>query len=159
MSTRESSFLSPDDPPSPKHKGATTKQFKLVWRHPGETKEVTETYEVDTDDPEKYCRELLVWFNSTLRPHERQRDFVRCEAVVEVPPSEHKWRKKTAMTQQRANSRPYDCMECERCGIMGKRYGLNSFVKIDSKYRLKVYKRCDTAMVAMGKFTPKQEIR
>lgn len=33
----------------------------------------------------------------------------------------------------------------EKCDVTGKKYGFSSHVRIDSKYRKKVFRRCDTA--------------
>lgn len=97
--TLSASLADRDDPPRPGPKGDRTMKFTLVWRHPGEKKEWSETYEQITDDPEKWSRDIVAWFNSTLRPHERKREFIRCEVQGEVPPAEHKWFKVTAMTK------------------------------------------------------------
>ncbi len=157
--TRKSGFLSPDDPPSPVYTGKTgdkTIKFYLFWKHPGEpdSKARKETYEQITMDSEQWCRDIVDWFNSTLRPHETMRVFVRCQIVGEVPPAEHKWFKATAMTKRMIggprSDQIYDAMQCERCGVTGKRYGLSEFVKLDSKWRKAAFKRCDTAMKELG---------
>lgn len=149
--THKTSFITPDDPPSPQHTGKMMR-FKLYWRHKGEKQEVAERHERETNDPEKWSREIIDWFNSRLRPHERKRIFVRCEIEGEVPPAEHKWFKITAMTKSMVGSQRhgqmYDAMQCERCGVTGKRYGLGPYVKLDSKYRKKHFKRCDTTIAA-----------
>ena len=103
-------------------------------------------------------RDTIDWFNSTLRPHETKRVFVRCEVIGEVPPAEHRWMKHSAMTKVVVggphNGSNYDAMECERCGVTGKRYGLNEYVHLDSKWKKKVaFKRCDTAMRELGKWS------
>ena len=158
---RESGFLAPDDPPSPKYTGVSgdkTIRFKLYWIYPGEKKSAAkcETYDQITTDPEKWSRDIIAWFNSTLRPHETRRVFVRCEVVGEVPPAEHRWFKVTAMTKQMVGGQRhgalYDAMECERCGVTGKRYGIGSFVKLDSRWRKAAFKRCDSAMKELGKW-------
>ncbi len=150
---KRSKFRDAADPDPPEHNADITMKFTLWWKHPGEDKEQDETYEKITADPEKWSREIIDWFNSTRRPHERERVFVRCLVAGEVPPAEHKWSKATAMTQMDARIRsgsPFDRMQCERCGVTGKRYGLQQRVKIDSKFKLKVYQRCDTSCAARG---------
>lgn len=133
-------------------------RFKLHWKHPGQDDKdaMAETHDQITADPEKWCKDIIEWFNSTLRPHERKRVFVRCEVIGEVPPAEHRWFKTTAMTKIMVGSArhgsSYDAMECERCGVTGKRYGIGSFVKIDSKWRKPAFKQCDTAMKELGKW-------
>ena len=158
---RQSGFLAPDDPPSPKYTGKTgdkTIRFKLYWKHPGQADAaaMAETHEQITTDPEKWSRDIIAWFNSTLRPHETKRVFVRCEVIGEVPPAEHRWEKRSAMTKivvggPRHGSN-YDAMECARCGVTGKRYGLNAYTKLDSKWSKVAFKRCDTAMKELGKW-------
>lgn len=149
MGKLQSSFISPDDPPRPAHKSERTMRFKLFWRHPRETAEVMESYEKETDDPEQWSRDIIDWFNSTLRRGERKREFIRCEIEGEVPPAEHKWFKVTAMTKLSRYGTPYDAMHCERCGVTGKRFGIGSHVKLDSKFRRKAFKRCDTAVALL----------
>lgn len=146
-----SSFATPDELRRRKLPvgGETVKDFTVYVRNALE-KEWSERYQVATPDPEKYGRHLIKWFNSTLRPHESRRTFVRVEIHGDVVPPEHRWVKQTIMTQSR-HGRPYDPMHCERCNITGKRYGLSSAVKRDSKFRAKVYARCDTAMLHLAK--------
>jgi hypothetical protein len=163
----QSGFLAPDDPPSPKYTGKTgdkTIRFKLYWKHPGRADKdaMAETHEQITTDPEQWCEDIIAWFNSTLRPHETKREFVRCEVIGEVPPAEHRWVKHSAMTKimvggPRSGSN-YDSMECGRCGVTGKRYGLKEYVKLDSKWRKAAFKRCDTSMKELGKWDGGREI-
>lgn len=152
---RRSRFVDDEDVEKPAHNADITMRFKLYWKHPGEAddKAFCESYDELTTNPEKWSRDIIDWFNKGLRPGERKRIFVRCEVEGEVPPAEHKWAKATAMTQSDNRIRggsPYDRMECERCGVTGKRYGLHSHVRIDSKFKLKVYQRCDTSCAARG---------
>lgn len=154
---RESGFRSIHDPPSPRYTGVSgdrTMQFKLYWKHRGDAELKVESYEQVTTDPEKWSRDIVDWFNSTLRPRERKRIFVKCEVIGEVPPAEHRWFKKTAMTKTVVgglrHGQMYDAMECGRCGVTGKRYGLSGSVKLDSKWRKIVFQRCDTSMKERG---------
>lgn len=158
---RQSSFIAPSDPPSPKYTGVTgdkTIRFTLFWKHHGkDDPEHAETHEQITADPKQWCRDILDWFNSTLRPHERKRFFVRCEVIGEVPPAEHRWSKRSAMTKVMSggprSGQNYDAMDCERCGVTGKRYGLQEYVHLDSKWKKKIaFKRCDTSMRELGKW-------
>ena len=159
--TRISSFIGHDDPPSPKYTGVTgdkTIRFRLYWRYPGEpdSAERGETYEQRTMDPVQWSKDILAWFNSTLRPHETKRVFVRCEIEGDVPPAEHKWFKCTAMTKSFVggdrHGSMYDAMQCERCGVTGKRF--HGYVKLDSTWRKAAFKRCDTAMEELGRWPP-----
>ena len=129
-------------------------KFSLYWRHPGREAEVKETYERITNDPEKWSRDIIDWFNSTLRPHETKREFIRCEIHGEVPPAAHKWFKVTAITKTMMggprHGAMFDAMQCERCGVTGKRFGIGRAVKLDSKFRKKEFKRCDTTLAAQS---------
>jgi len=79
-----------------------TADFTIYVRPAGSDAEPwPERYQKETDDPERWGREIVAFFNRTRRPGEREREFVRVEAHGEVPPSEHLWVKVTAMTQQR----------------------------------------------------------
>lgn len=146
---QRSRFVDGDDAPTPQHNADTTIRFKLVWKHPGaaDSTAITESYDKITADPAQWCRDIIKWYNDGLRPGEQAREFIRCEVEGVVPTAEHKWVKKTAMTQDNNRGRVYDGMICDRCGITGKRFNLNSHVKIDSKFKLKVYQRCDTSCV------------
>jgi hypothetical protein len=110
-----------------------------------------EDYTEIIDDPEKFCRDMIDFFNRTLRPGESRRYFVKVEVVGEVAPPEHRWMKLTAMTQQRGDGTPFDQMKCERCGITGKRYGIQGHVSRDSKFRARVYARCDSTIEHLRK--------
>lgn len=137
-------------------------RFKLYWRHPGSKGEVGETYEKETDDPEQWSRDIITWFNATLRPHEKKREFVRCEVEGEIPPKNHKWFKVSAMTKSMIggarHGSPYDAMQCERCGVTGKRFGLAPHVRIDSKFKNKVFKRCDETLAAQSVRQERQSV-
>lgn len=155
-----SRFRDTQDPPHPDHSAEGTAmsiRFTLWWKLPGEddAKARKETYEKPTRDPVQWSREIIDWFNTTLRPGERKREFVRCEVQGEVPTAEHKWAKATAMSQANRYGSPYDKMFCERCGITGKRFGIGGVVKIDSAFKLKVYQRCDTSAKKLGKWKDK----
>lgn len=113
-----------------------------------------ERYTETTDNPEQWGRNLIKRFNLTLKPGERRRRFVQVIVTGEIVPPDHKWYKITAMTQQRTTGRPFDVMQCVRCRIMGKRFGLSQSVKIDSKFRLAVFRRCDTATEHLRKPEP-----
>jgi len=128
-------------------------RFKLVWSDDPQQPEVVENYEQECEDPEAWCLKIIDFFNSTLRPFERPRTLVRCEVEGAVPPYQHKWVKLTGemSTTVRAgpwSGRIYDGMRCEKCGITGKRYGLNSNIVRDTPFKKKVFLRCDTALEA-----------
>lgn len=131
--------------------------FKLCWeddRGPG----YVETYDTSspsfakiksvewTGDPEQWCRDIVAWFNRTLRPGELPRRLAYCEVVSEDGEvlHGHKWVKVSLATQSSTGGRSWDNMRCSICGVTGKRFSLGaSGVKIDSKYRLKKYRTCN----------------
>lgn len=122
------------------------KDFTIHVRSKKTGMEWVERYQKETTDPEQWGRDLIEWFNSTRRENEGEREFLRVEVHGDVPPPEHNWSKTTLMTQSRGGMTSFDKMKCERCGITGKRFGLQAHVKRDSQYRAKVYARCDTTV-------------
>lgn len=102
-------------------------KFILIVRDKGQDREWKEPY----DEPGlNSLAEIKDWaiktvdrFNETLRPHEKPRELVNIEIPENSESDEHKWYKFRPMTQADSGSL-YDLMKCEKCGIMGKRYGL-----------------------------------
>lgn len=126
---------------------ALEKKFTIRIRVVKTGNEWNEEYTAKTDNPEQWGRDIVAFFNRTLRPGESPREFVGLIGdVVEVPPPEHAWFKTTAMTQNHATKIPFDRMQCERCGITGKRFGIGRPVTRDSVWRAKVYAQCDTTI-------------
>jgi hypothetical protein len=105
-----------------------------------------EFYEKNISDPEKWGKSIIESFNATLRPHERLRVFLGIEILGDKDNSElHEWEKMTSGMSVQFRGRHCDIMLCKKCGITGKRYGLSSAIKIDSKYRKKIYRKCNTS--------------
>lgn len=106
-----------------------------------------EEYEKDhVEDPQKWAEQTIENFNTTLRPHEKPRRLLDVEILEENTKKDHSW-VKTSLSMRRAGWRSnnlYDEYKCTHCGITGKRFGVGR-VERDSKYRAKVYNRCDTA--------------
>ncbi len=124
-------------------------RVKLVWtdRRESDVEEEIDSPCSTLEDAEVWAKELLDRFNDEERSMYGEKGRPRTLLRVELPGSsnrEHDWRK-TSLTTQRRGGELYDAMRCERCGITGKRPGLGGIV-LDSKYRAKVYQRCDTAM-------------
>lgn len=92
---------------------------------------------------EKWGLYIVNWFNSTRRdPNlEDARTLVRVD-ILSAESTEHLWRKAGAVSTITKRYGVYDTYQCENCHITGKRFGLNSSVKIDSKFRAKKYKKC-----------------
>lgn len=111
-----------------------------------------EEYEIDNDkDPVVFCTDLIQKFNSALRHGESPREFIGVEITEEETCvlHNHSWEKQNLVTVFRG-TQSYDAMKCERCGITGKRYGLSAILR-DSKYKGKVYDKCETALAQLEK--------
>ena len=90
--------------------------------------------------------DLITWFNRTITDPKREKR----QAVVSVTVSDdgapvinkrqHDFHKTNAITISDRTG-VYDRMECTRCGVTGKRFGLEH-VKIDAKFRAKKFQVC-----------------
>jgi len=101
-----------------------------------------EEFVKETDDADRCAREMVDYFNNTLRPNELPRRVLFVEELDEEE-TEHDWVKSCLVTQLgRSDSRGHDTYRCERCGITGKRYGLDSCIERDRKYQAKKYRTC-----------------
>ena len=89
------------------------------------------------------ARALVQRFNETLHPGETPRVFLNVEAdeSTEFAKGKHSWSKWSLVTEAGG----YDIYRCETCDITGKRYEVEPEIIRDSKYKAKVYARCDTA--------------
>lgn len=101
-----------------------------------------EDYEEDIDDAQKWAEETILFFNNTIRPHEKKRKLLQVVVLDESNDTLHSWEKKTSGMSTQFRGQFCDLMYCTKCGITGKRFGLSTHVKIDSKYRGKVYRNC-----------------
>jgi hypothetical protein len=110
-----------------------------------------ETYEETTTDPEQWGKNIVAYYNRTLRKHETKRVFLKAVIYGDALNEEqHDWDKQlgkmSVMTNQGVTGRLYDGMYCTKCGITGKRFGLgSSHIAIDSKFRKKAFRKCNTA--------------
>jgi len=98
--------------------------------------------------PKKFIENMLSRFNSELRPEETTRKVLSFELVG--IPKDHTWEKQNVGTIMHAGA-VYDRYKCTRCNITGKRHGLSGVVKIDSKFKAKVYLKCDTSLAHQKK--------
>ena len=79
---------------------------------------------------EAWGRETIENFNKTLRPHEKPRSFVAARIInhLEKDPA-HLWsEKKNLVTLVTKDGACYDKFTCLKCGIEGKKYGLEGTI-------------------------------
>ena len=104
-----------------------------------------EEYDKDIDDPMLWALEIVERFNATLKIGEIPRELVDVVITDDNNSKFHKWVKRTDGMSVRFRGQIVDLMYCSNCGITGKRFGLSGTVKIDSKYRKKVFQNCAKA--------------
>jgi|GEM_PF-2363355 len=100
-------------------------------------------------DAEDAGRRLVDGFNDTLRPGEHPRVFVSAEPFPgDDRPRKHDWEKVNLVTLEErrgcCGSRTYDRMECTRCGVTGRRYGVGPCVRLDRRHAK--WENCNEAM-------------
>lgn len=110
-----------------------------------------EDYDKDIPDPEAWAKETVDRFNATLRPREKPRTLLAVEVIDRDNAKFHKWVKRTDGMSVGFRGVMVDLMYCKKCGITGKRYGLQEYVTIDSKFRKKAFRECHTAQIEMKK--------
>lgn len=93
-------------------------------------------------DLDAWGRALIQRYNDGLRPGEYVRTLERVVVTVEADPAtrEHDWTKTSLVTVEE-RGQYFDRMRCKRCGVTGKRFGLD-YVKRDSIYRAKKFEKC-----------------
>lgn len=110
----------------------------------------SEDYDIADDiDATIYMNRILDNFNSSLRQGENKRILISVEEIGEGT-AQHKWVKTSGATIQGAYGL-YDKYKCKICGITGKRYGIGSEVKRDSKYKAKCYENCTSTLEHLKK--------
>lgn len=109
-----------------------------------------ETYTKLIDDPHEWAKEITDQFNRTLRPKEQPRELI--EVIIEDDANDelHDWFKRTDGMSVVFRGSFVDIMECRKCGITGKRFGIGAIIKIDSKYKKKVFQKCNTAKIELN---------
>ncbi len=110
---------------------------------------------VDQGSAEKAANALIQSYNDTLQHNDRPRKLLEVvflgkvkDEVQRHATEPHEWGKLSLVTERGG----YDRMRCGKCGITGKRYGING-VRIDSEYKAKAFMRCDTARALIEKRT------
>lgn len=100
-----------------------------------------ETYEKDLKNPAEYGQQVIDDFNASLRPGEKPRRYVSFRVLGDIGYA-HDWVKRTNGMSVNFNGVTADLMFCRKCNISGKKFGLSSEVKLDSKYKAKKHKFC-----------------
>lgn len=108
-----------------------------------------EEYNKDTENPQQYAENLIAHFNATLRGPEKPRILLKVEILDSSNDELHRWVKSVLGMSAIFRGHVVDLMYCERCGITGKRYGLGGEIILDSKFRKKAFRRCDTAQAEL----------
>ena len=106
-----------------------------------DSREWFEDYDENTDNPEEWAKNIIAFFNSTLKPGEKKRTLLSVE-VIGKENTKHDWVKYTGGMSVNFRGSNVDVMFCNKCGITGKRFGMSKTVKIDSKYSKKVFRTC-----------------
>lgn len=96
---------------------------------------------ISEDQIEAYGKRIVKNFNATIKPGENKRKYVGYELLDDEIDYKHVWDKSCLVTQT-DRSGCHDIYKCTRCGVTGKRRGLDSSVRIDNKYKAKKYLDC-----------------
>src|ERR1700704_4568438 len=108
-----------------KHKGAAD---KTAWWEDYDKSEVN-----SAADAEKWGCETIERFNNTALPGERLREFLKSELIGQGT-LHHNWRNQNLVLLMIRGPVPFDVMKCGRCGITGRRYGLQESVTRDKQF-------------------------
>lgn len=92
------------------------------------------------ESAEKIARDMVKQFNKGLREGEASREFVSIQ--LEGASNSHRWEKDLLRMSANFRGRVIDGMICENCGVSGKRFGISGHIKIDSKFKKKVFQTC-----------------
>lgn len=125
-------------------------KFKILVRNTVTQNEYWEEYDKGVEDPHKWAKETIEFFNRTLRPNEAPRELVEVSILKTGNASHHQWEKSNLVTHRPALGLPsYDTYQCLVCRITGRRYGLQEHIVRDRKYFHEAFEDCDKAIVRM----------
>ena len=127
-------------------------KFKIQCKHKGadDSKAWWENYNKKVENPQKWAEETVDEFNATLRPHEKPRELIGVQVLEDDNNGFHNWYKLTAGQSVPFKGSIVDLYKCDKCGMSGKRFGISSHIKNDSKFKGKAFDRCDTAKVKIA---------
>lgn len=118
-------------------------KFRITVKYADDpdTKNWVESYSENTDNPKQWAENAIKYWNTTLRPHERKRELL---AVTIDDPRDynHEFVKLTGGMSVKFRGGIADLYQCSRCDVTGKRLGIGGSMKIDSKFRGKVFLTC-----------------
>ena len=100
-----------------------------------------EEYIDNTSDITQYGKDVVTFFNNTLRPNEKPRTFVSAE-LISNEYRLHEWDKNIKGMSVQTKDGIVDLMYCKVCGITAKRHGLAAYIKRDPKYKSEKYEYC-----------------
>ena len=112
----------------------------------GESSPWWEEYSENITNADVWAKRTIDHFNATLRPGERPRMLLAVDIIESGNEKLHEWSKLTVGMSVQFRGQTCDLMRCKKCGITGKRFGLKSSITVDSKYRKKVFRECDSAL-------------
>ena len=112
------------------------------------------------EDAQAWSKAIIERFNDTLRPHENPRELVGVEDLHDAESEKHVWRKTNLVTIMGEHFGHWDTMECENCGITGKRHGLGDHgVGRDPEFKAPGYASCRQAKVLLERSRKMREKR
>jgi hypothetical protein len=103
-----------------------------------------ENYDKDeVTNPDVFGFQLVEKYNNSLRHHDKQRKYLGFERIDDsiFVKKNHDWYKTNLITMI-SGKLCYDTYQCLKCGITGKRFGLNDIIVKDPKYKAEKYNNC-----------------
>lgn len=132
-------------------------KFKLKCKNIGDPDEKSwwEEYDKPTSDPHQWAKEIVQYFNDTLRPKEKPRELLEVIVDSEENDNHHKWNKLTSeMTVYDNREKTYfDGYKCSVCGLYARKYGLNGDIQLypPSKFKATYWQNCRKAKEKLSK--------
>ena len=110
-------------------------KFKILVQNTGGSDPWWEEHEEDTNDPREWAKDIIDKFNDTLKPREKARELLEVQITEGSNDALHNWDKDIKAMSAIFRGQMYDGMYCTKCNITGKRFGLDSHVTVDSKFK------------------------
>ena len=124
-----------------------------------DSKSWIEDYNKETKNPQEWAKETIKRFNGSLRGFEKARVLLDVIVLGDEDNVElHDWFKRTDGMSESFRGSIVDIMECRKCRIKGKRYGLGTQVIRDSKYKAKAFNKCNTGIELLKKRANKETV-